>query len=254
MLIKSDLNCDIGCVRQNNEDMILLGEELFRDKAHTLDINVTKESRFAAIVADGMGGYNSGEIASEFGLTTFRCFVHSLPEGLSVEEITEKIKEWAQTTHRDILTKGIEGSEYKGMGTTFCGMLFYENLILALNIGDSRLYRFRNGILRQLSIDHSERQRTGDQSLPSNLIYNSLGAGKTTFIDVDDLTERIFDEDIFLVCSDGLCDMISDDEIEKILFTQPTTDKLIEAAKRAGGKDNVSCILLIINKIQYNEL
>ena len=135
------------------------------------------------------------------------------------------------------------------MGTTFCGLLFYENLIFALNIGDSRLYRFRDEILRQLSTDHSMRALTGDPTLPSNQIYNSLGAGDVAFIDIENLTGRIHDDDLFLICSDGLCDMIPDEEIEQVLLNEPSAGKLVEAAKRAGGKDNVSVILLKIKSV-----
>lgn len=246
MLIKSDLNCNIGCVRQNNEDMILLGGELFRDKTQTLDFDIDVNTRFAAIVADGMGGYEGGEIASEDVAQFFCDFTLNLDSGLSTEEMTEKIENWAKTAHRNILEKSRQFPEYEGMGTTFCGILFYENLVFALNIGDSRLYRFRDGILRQISTDHSMRERTGDYSLPSNLIYNSVGGGESVFIDVVELTGQIYSDDLFLICSDGLSDMIPDDEIEQVLLDEPAAEKLVEAAKNAGGKDNVSVILLKI--------
>jgi Serine/threonine protein phosphatase len=249
MLIKSDLNCDIGCVRPKNEDIILLGGELFRDKSQTSYFEIGENTRFAAIVADGMGGHKGGEIASEDAAQFFCDFTLSLENDLSAAEIIEKIKNWANIAHQNILNKGRENPEYNGMGSTFCGMLFYENQVFSLNIGDSRLYRFRNEILRQISIDHSMREHTGDMSLPSNLIYNSLGAGENTFVDVKELTGQLYDDDLFLVCSDGICDMISDEEIEEILSKEPTAGKLVEAARNAGGKDNISAILLKIKEI-----
>ena len=148
--------------------------------------------------------------------------------------------------HRNILSQGEQNPEYQGMGTTFCGMLFYEKLVLAFNIGDSRLYRFRDNFLRPISKDHTMRQITGNQSFPANQLDNSLGAGASTFADVYDLTELIHDNDIFLICSDGLSDMVTDEEMEQILSTEPTAEKLVEAAKNAGGKDNVSVVLLKI--------
>jgi len=251
MFIKSDLNCNIGSVRPNNEDIILLGGELFRDQAQTLDFEIVEKSRFAVAVADGIGGHSGGEIASEYAAQFFGDFISELPDDLSAEEITEKIKEWAQVAHRNLLLQGEQNPEYNGMGTTFCGMLFYEKLVLAINIGDSRLYRFRNDILRQISTDHSMQQLTSNQSLPSNEIYNSLGAGDSVSVDIKDLTGLLYDNDIFLICSDGLSDMITDDEIEQILLTEPTAEKLVAAAINAGGKDNVSVVLL---KMQETEM
>jgi len=244
MFIKSDLNCNIGRVRPNNEDIILVGGELFRDQTQTLNLEIVEKSRFAVIVADGMGGHSGGEIASEYAAQFFCDFVSELPSDLSAEEITQKIEGWALVAHRNLLSQGEQNPEYNGMGTTFCGMLFYEKLVLAINIGDSRLYRFRNDILRQISTDHSMQQLTSNQSLPSNEIYNSLGAGDSVFVEVKDLTGLIYDDDMFLICSDGLSDMITDNEIEQILSTEPTAEKLVEAACIAGGKDNVSVVLL----------
>ncbi|GHS85824.1 protein phosphatase [Bacteroidia bacterium] len=248
MYLKTDLNCNIGCVRQNNEDMILLAGELFRDQAQQLDFEPT--GSVAAIVADGMGGHNGGEFASEMATLLFNDFIMDIPVGLNVDEVTVQLKQWCVNTHRLIVAKSYEGEEYEGMGTTFCGLLFYEKMVFALNIGDSRLYRYRNGILKQISTDHSMRQQTGDPTLPSNQIYNSLGAGDSAFIDVKDISDQLFNNDIFLVCSDGLCDMISDETIEQLLGNEPTADKLVEAARNAGGKDNVSVILLTINEVE----
>ncbi|GHT34459.1 serine/threonine phosphatase stp [Bacteroidia bacterium] len=254
MQIKTDLNCNIGCVRQNNEDIILLGDELFRDKAQKIDVELTENARYAAVVCDGMGGHNGGEYASEMAAQLFSDYILDLPAALTVEELTDLLKKWAENAHRIIVNKSTESAEYDGMGTTFCGILFYESLVFALNIGDSRLYRFRNGILKQISRDHSMRELTGDSSLPSNQIYNSLGAGDSAFIDVKDLTGQLFDGDLFLICSDGLCDMISDEETEQILAAEPVAEKLVEAAKAMGGKDNVSVILLSIKDIEQTEI
>ena len=254
MLIKTDLNCNVGCVRQNNEDMVLLAGELFRDTAQMLDLEIGKDARFPAIVADGMGGHKGGEIASEYAAEFFGDFTAGLEGGLQPDDVIRRIKEWEQTAHRNILRQGTENPEYEGMGTTFCGLLFYESSVFSINAGDSRLYRFRSGILRQISADHSMRELTGDHTMASNQIYNSLGAGVETFIDVKDLTGQLFDDDIFLVCSDGLCDMVSDEEIERILTTEPTAAALVEAALSAGGKDNVSVILLEVKETEEREV
>jgi len=246
MLLKSEINSDIGCVRANNEDMILIGGELFRDKHTKQILELSDTARFATIVADGMGGHSGGEFASEIALKCFDEFVLKLPDGIDEIEITSNLKQWAENTHRYILNKSNEMPNCEGMGSTFCGLLFFGEMVLALNIGDSRIYRYRSGILRQLTTDHSINQLTGDRSHASNQIYNSLGGGDSIFIDIKNLSGQILEEDIYLICSDGLYDMLTDDEIERIVTEDQSVDALINAAKNAGGKDNVSVILLEI--------
>lgn len=246
MLLKSEINSDIGCVRANNEDMILFGGEFFRDRSAKQIFELSDTSRFAAIVADGMGGHNGGEFASEIALRCFDDFILDLPEGLDEGEIASSLKRWTDETHHLILRKSHELPECEGMGSTFCGLLFYGKTVFALNIGDSRLYRFRGGILKQLTTDHSIRQLTGDLSQASNQIYNSLGAGESAFIDIRNLSGQILEDDLFLICSDGLCDMLPDEETERILTENPSAEALVTAAKNVGGKDNISVILLKI--------
>lgn len=135
------------------------------------------------------------------------------------------------------------------MGTTFVGMFSYEERIYMVNIGDSRLYRYRGGILKQLSSDHSMRELTGDMTTPSNVIYNSLGCRNICFCRFHRINPgQLLDEDLFLICSDGLSDMLTDDQIEEVLHQEPTAINLIEAAKAAGGRDNVSVVLLRVTE------
>ena len=234
----------MGCVRQNNEDMILLNGELYRDESLTTEFSIDNLSRFAAIVADGMGGHEGGEFASELATQAFDDFLSSLPEGLTIEQVIAHTKQWAVDTHQMINRKGEEMPQYLGMGTTFVGMFSYDGRVYTINIGDSRLYRYRNTILKQMSEDHSMRNLTGDMNQQSNLIYNSLGAGESVFADVDDVTEKILPDDYYIICSDGLSDMLTDEQIDAILDGGGAAQDLIDAAKQAGGKDNVSVIRL----------
>lgn len=244
MLLKSEINSDIGCVRANNEDMILFAGEYFRDNSAKQIVELSDSVRFAAVVADGMGGHKGGEIASEIALRLFDDFLLDLSDGLDESGINLSLKEWTEKTHNIILHRSYELPEQEGMGTTFCGLLFYGEMVFALNIGDSRLYRFRGGILKQLTTDHSIRQLTGDLSQGSNQIYNSLGAGESAFIDIKNLSGQMLTEDLYLICSDGLSDMLPDEETERILNENPSAEALITAAKNGGGRDNVSVILL----------
>ena len=116
-----------------------------------------------------------------------------------------------------------------------------------INIGDSRLYRFREGILSQLSRDHSLSEMTNNPDAPKNIIVNSFGAGQKIFFDFEDISTRILDSDILLLCSDGLTGELTDEEIEPILCQPDSIDILINQAKDHGGKDNISIIICEIN-------
>ena len=141
------------------------------------------------------------------------------------------------------------------MGTTLTGLFGYGGRIYLINIGDSRTYRYRSGILKQMSRDHSMQEKYHDYSLPSNMIYNCLGGGspvEEVFADLTDITDQVMDDDRYIVCSDGLSDMVADDDIEAIInrtlssntTSTDTVRELVEAAKKAGGKDNISILLV----------
>lgn len=248
LLLKCQLASDMGCLRANNEDMILFNGGLYRDERYEQKFELAPQARFTAFVADGMGGHEGGEFASELATQAFDRFITDLPSGLSHETLSREIKNWVDETHALIVNKGLELPQYEDMGTTFIGMFSYEGRVYMMNIGDSRLYRYRSGILKQLSADHSMRELTGDESAPSNMIYNSLGAGTSAFADFIELTGQLLDEDLFLLCSDGLSDMLTDDQIEELLQYTPTAVHLIEAAKAAGGRDNISVVLLQVTE------
>ena len=234
LLLKCQLASDMGCIRTNNEDMILFNGGLYRDETYEQKFELIPQARFTAFVADGTQAFDR--------------FITDLPSDLSHEALSGEIKNWVNETHALITNKGVELPQYEGMGTTFVGMFSYEERIYMVNIGDSRLYRYRGGILKQLSSDHSMRELTGDMTTPSNVIYNSLGAGTSAFADFTELTGQLLDEDLFLICSDGLSDMLTDDQIEEVLHQEPTAINLIEAAKAAGGRDNVSVVLLRVTE------
>lgn len=248
LLLNCQLASDMGCKRTNNEDMILLNGGLYRDETFKQEFELTPQSRFTAFVADGMGGHEGGEFASELAVQAFDSFITDLPAALSHEALAAEIKEWVNETHALITNKGIELPQFSDMGTTFVGMFGYEGGIYMINIGDSRLYRYRNGILKQLSADHSMRELTGNEDTPSNMIYNSLGGGATAFADFTELTGQLLDEDLFLICSDGLSDMLTDEQIEEELQQNPSATGLVEAAKKAGGRDNISVVLLLVSE------
>jgi PPM family protein phosphatase len=236
--------CDKGCARENNEDMVLVGRKLLRDDRLQGAIEPNGEhSIFVAAVADGMGGANAGEIASQMALEIVRDGIYGLTPGLDNAALKTAINAICLYAHQRILQAGTVDPAKRGMGTTLIALLCYEDRLLLINAGDSRMYRFRNSTLMQVSRDHSLRELTGDNDAPSNVIVNSFGGGNNFYADVEPAGKKALDGDIFLLCSDGVSDMLNDDEIEEVLGREGFEDALLEAAKNKGGKDNISYVL-----------
>lgn len=246
MIISCNLISDVGLKRTNNEDIVLLNGDFYRDNAYQSTFTLNDNARMAAIVADGMGGHAGGEFASELAAQSFQTFVETLPATVDTATLHNLIKSWATDAHYMIKHKGEEMPQFYNMGTTFVGLLFYNGSVSWINIGDSRIYRFRDGILRQLSTDHSMREKKKDPTIPSNIIYNALGVGDSVFADVEDITQKVIPGDKFIICSDGLSDMADDETIESVMENGGSAPELVAAAKEAGGKDNVSVIVVEI--------
>lgn len=234
----------VGCVRSQNEDMVLLGSHFVRNDAFSTRVDLTNSDRYIMAVADGMGGHNRGDVASSDALHNLEFYFHDLPTGLSPESIKEKFEDWLDSINNIIDSKGRSDEQYKGMGTTLVGLAFYEGQFYTLNCGDSRLYRFRDGDLTQLTSDHSLSNMLGS-SQHSNVITNCIGGGATSsFIDIVNITDDIKEGDVYMLCSDGLTDMLPDSIIYTLLAEGSDANTLCDAAVAAGGLDNVSCCVL----------
>ncbi len=242
MKIAISSESNMGKRRTNNEDLGLVQNTLVCDTPVKSYFNLDIEAPVIAAIADGMGGLDDGEIASMMVIDSLRDWRETLASDANAEQIIASFNHWISITNDKI----ISACHTRGMGTTLVGLVLTHHAIVGFNIGDSRLYRFREGWLRQISTDHSQRNLTGDISVPSNLIYNCFGAVKNTFADYFDVTSNIKDGDTFLICSDGLSDLLSDDDIEDLLNKGATTTDLIEAANKAGGKDNITVGLVTI--------
>lgn len=248
--IRVSLNSDVGCIRSNNEDIILILGETYRDCSDDFVVSVNDKGRFVAALADGMGGHNAGEIASELAVKAFDSFIINLPENLSDHDFRNLVDNEIKKIHNQLINYGFSDPEASGLGTTLIAFVTCENRIYLINVGDSRIYRFRNGILCQLTRDHSEQNRQNDSSLPSNLIYNCLGGGgESAFADVMEITGKVYENDTFMLCSDGLSDMVSEEDMELTMNESFSARNLVKKAKSNGGKDNVSVLLLKINSI-----
>jgi len=233
--------CDIGLKKPNNEDMVLLGDAIFRDGSRMAEFD--SEHTLAFAVADGVGGAEKGEIASEIVLTNLREMLSKIPDVLSNDELQEVFNVYSQETHNSIAMGG----------STIVGILVYNGKLYRFHAGDSRLYLMRDGGLRRLTVDHSPRESGGNPNAPANHISNSLGGGTSAFIEFAEIKQPFKKDDIYLLASDGLTDLVPPDVISDILFTseseigEPHAERLLKLANEAGGKDNIAVITVKIN-------
>lgn len=237
----------VGCVRNNNEDMVFAYDKFVRSEAYQTEFMTENVDRFVIALADGMGGHLAGEVASADTLENLRFFVSDMPKGLSVSEVNKAMEVWLESIHKIITSKGHADPSMEGMGTTLVAVIYYEGKYFWINCGDSRLYRLRDGKLAQLTTDHSLNTLRGEKR-HSNIITNCIGAGcKHTYMDMVEFTDDFRHGDVYMVCSDGLSDMVSDDVIEQMMINGVSANRLCEAAIEKGGFDNVSvCVFSVM--------
>lgn len=236
----------VGCIRSNNEDMVLAYDRFIRSDAYQTELSPESLDRFVVGVADGMGGHNAGEVASEMVMNNLKFFVGDMPRGMSSGEVEETMNEWLQSIHQTVNQRGHSNKEMAQMGTTLVALLYYGQRYFWMSCGDSRLYRLRNGELKQLTTDHSL-INTNSVKKHSNVITNCIGAGcKDSFLDMMEITDGVKSGDVFLLCSDGLNDLVPDFIICERLMEGISANGLCEEAIAAGGFDNVSTIVLRI--------
>jgi protein phosphatase len=236
--------CHKGLVRDNNEDAVSLGGFFLRDDNSELTVTTPDEGFFYLLVSDGMGGHERGEEASEYTL-------EQIQERLSAREITperfeDDLREAVADISRTLNERAYADGQQRPMGCTLTGVIWHYGKTYLVNAGDSRTYRFRGGILRQLTTDETERGITGDPDA-SKLLLNCIGGGCEGYLRISSLDEKLLPVDVLLVCSDGLSDMVSDDAIEEALANGATAEDLFKMACEGGGVDNISIILATIN-------
>src|SRR3954454_9348797 len=228
------------------------------EEAHKTDTgrqrHANEDSYFARspvfAVADGMGGAQAGEVASRIAASTFERRGKVNPE----EPAEEQLEDIAQAANREIHQLAQEDSSRAGMGTTLTAALVRGDEVALGHVGDSRAYVLRQGQLKRLTKDHSlveELRRQGrlteeqaEEHPQRSIITRALGPEPN--VNVDTMTFPARDGDIYLLCSDGLTTMVSDDEIRQILVESRTlrsaVNKLVEAANRGGGRDNITAV------------
>ncbi len=205
------------------------------------------------IVADGMGGHNAGDFASRFAVDEF---VHQVQEGRR-KTIISTIEDAVTQTNRKLLEEAEAHPELSGMGTTFVVAVLNGEELYVSNIGDSRLYVINQEEIRQITQDHSlveemirrgEIERDAARFHPNkNVITRALGVNVDVVPDFFEVTLK--EEDIVLLCSDGLSNMVEDSEIRSVVLEaegdlSSAGEKLLQLANEYGGKDNISIILV----------
>ncbi|MFC5519817.1 Stp1/IreP family PP2C-type Ser/Thr phosphatase [Polaromonas jejuensis] len=233
---------DPGLVRENNEDAVAF------DAATRL-----------CILADGMGGYNAGEVASGMAVAFIKSemgrWLSHAGRHATAREVRRALEICVENANHSIFNAASSNPQYAGMGTTLVVGVFQENRLTLGHIGDSRCYRLRGQELQRITKDHSLLQEqldagliTPEQALTSlnrNLVTRALGVEDTVLVEVNEY--RVEAGDIYLMCSDGLSDMVTDPGIAAILKGAGTLEhkakQLIVEANEAGGRDNISVLL-----------
>ncbi len=223
----------VGKVRKNNEDSLLVTDNIF-------------------VAADGMGGAAAGEVASQMLVDTVKNFLSTIPEPLDENILSKAILK----SNAAILREAKENSNLRGMGTTATILYLYKNQAYFAHVGDSRLYRLKNSTLEQITLDHSYVEslvRKGELTPAQakvhpmkNLLTQAVGAMED--INVETGNFRVDGDEIFMLCTDGLTNMIDDEQIKNILSesSNPAED-LIQAALDNGGNDNITAIVVYVD-------
>ena len=252
MTLRSKIRCvgmtDTGKVREHNEDTI----------AADADIGLL-------VLADGMGGYNAGEVASGIAVKTV---LNLIREQVEREDLTVLDKDTGMTRPSIILRDAITRAnkiiyqtarsqpQCEGMGTTIVAALFFDNRVSIAHVGDSRLYRLRSDRFEQVTMDHSLLQELVDRGFYSpeeaqraaNKNYVTRALGVEPNVDVELQESTVNKGDVYVLCSDGLSDMVEDDDIHLTISTfsanlDTVAKQLIQLANDNGGRDNVSAVM-----------
>ncbi|WP_246266042.1 PP2C family protein-serine/threonine phosphatase [Aromatoleum diolicum] len=236
---------DVGRVRTRNEDALEV-----------------RQTQAWALLADGMGGYRGGDVASRIAVAAaLQRLEYEVSAGRAEgpDALAGVLSRAVCVANDEIRREAMKTPELSGMGSTLVVATFLADCVVSVHVGDSRLYRLSEGGLQQLTRDHTMLQELVDGGIMSaeesarsqfrGLLTRGLGVSATVVPEVGTHAARA--GDIFLLCSDGLTDMLADDEIADVLASiitgdgllAPAADRLVELANCRGGRDNISVIL-----------
>lgn len=234
---------DIGKARNMNEDFFYISKDTEPLKLY--------------ILADGMGGYSGGEIASKLATISVKSYIESNFNNIDYtkkEELLKLIKNAIEYANMVVYEKAKENEELTNMGTTLEVCIIYNNKAFIGHIGDSRIYRIRKDIIRKITQDHSYVQKlvkdgtiTKEEAVnhpKKNMLIKALGC--TPFVEPDIMVKGFLKDDIIVICSDGLTNMISEEEIYATVNknVDSASDELVNNANERGGYDNITVIII----------
>jgi len=242
--MKYAVKSDKGLVRDNNEDSFSI-------------LGGSKEIPLTFIIADGMGGHNSGELASKMAVEYVGNYIRSFPDKFRNEEsIFSAIQGVMKDANTNVYNTSLVNKANYGMGTTFTIAIIHNQKLFIGHVGDSRVYIIRDGSINRLTTDHSfieELIRNGSltreeaSSHPNrNIITRALGCSEE--MQVDTYSCDLIKNDYLLLCTDGLTNMLKEEEIKDIIIrlSEPEAicDELVRRANENGGEDNTTVIVI----------
>ena len=234
---------DIGKIRDMNQDSYYISNEQDEIKLY--------------IVADGMGGYKGGEIASKLAIESSKNYIYNNFNKIekNKEDILDLLKKAIEYANMVVYEKSQEVEELNGMGTTIDVCLIYSNRAYIGHIGDSRVYRARREFFRKLTKDHSYVQKLVDEgNITKEEAYNhpkknmlTKALGCTAFVEPEVMVKGFLKDDILLMCTDGLTNMVRDELIYDIIKENPrsASTNLVKKANELGGYDNITAVIIL---------
>ncbi len=232
---------DIGKTRKSNQDFFL----------------TSTEQPYLFVLCDGMGGHSSGDVASRTTAESIKTYVH-LQSTMDLDENkAEKLLKNAVSYANNVVHTRAKTSEtFKGMGTTCDVCLLDFDKLYIVHVGDSRVYRLRQGVFSQLTKDHSLVDEMVEKGVitkeeakthpDKNIITRAVGTNPT--VDIDFISDDLLPDDILLMCSDGLSNMVSDFDIKRLLISadkpEEIVNHLVGLANQNGGKDNITAVYI----------
>ncbi len=241
-MIKAYAKSDIGRVRENNQDYYYISDSLNEVQLYML--------------ADGMGGYNGGEIASELAIETAKKYIENNFKEINKDKdsIIQLVASSMEYANMVVYEKSKESKELEGMGTTLEICLIYNNRAFIGHVGDSRIYRIRKEFMRKLTQDHSYVQKlvkdgtiTPEEAVhhpQKNMLMKALGCN--AFVEPDVMVKGFLKDDILVMGSDGLTNMVPQEEIFQLAKRDiaQAPKELVEIANKNGGYDNITVVII----------
>ena len=241
-MIKAYAKSDKGKVREINQDYFYISNSLDEIQLY--------------ILADGMGGYNGGEIASSLAVQTAKNYIENNFKDIEKDRdsIIQLLGSSMEYANMVVYEKSKENPELQGMGTTLEICLIYNNKVYIGQVGDSRIYRIRKQFIRKLTQDHSYVQKlvkegtiTNEQAAhhpQKNMLMKALGCN--AFVEPDVMVKGFLKDDILIICSDGLTNLVNQDTLYEMASKniEQATKDLVQLANDRGGYDNVTVVII----------